>query len=764
MIQWEARAVFALALFLTAHSPVMAQLPGDWPMFISSGNRSSPKQGIDLIDDMNAMHKVWELEKHLGVGKGLYPGPLRNARAMGIEPFYAGASSPIVADGTVYVSYYKPDGMAPAAIEPWRTMDDPKSLLPEWFFSVTADDILLAVDADTGNVKWEKIEKGVGLNRLGHKRAHWCVSPAYAAGRVFSLGTVGVLRAYDAKSSERLWELATSPDLERLKQEHLDSGKLCWSAQEGSSLIVADGVVIVARRWLMGVDATTGRPLWRTRESVQSNYGTPTIFRHEGREYVLANSGLGDLRLIDPKDGCVLWHVDGLGPNQGTLSPSGDLVIANVGSGHGEGKKQPGLYGAFRMSPAGAERLWTFPNTERYRHTWWPDSGARKRIAARDGRAWIMVQRPKETNDQPSPPALVVVVDMATGKILFEKEADGHNRFPYLIEDRLLVFHDNAHSNPVTASYWAAGLNPHVLTPEFAFGFYTITGYQVPIEWPYVDGRLYCRSMKGLICYDLRKPDEDARAQTIRFDLPAALTGRRDEERVTLYLRNGRLTHGAYSGGRYLHDVDVSAARWDGERLDGSLNIDVESNERREAYEIDARRNDEGAIVGTVETGVEAFSEPIALSGNVKAAEHQPNWMPDCTHVFRMEEASCKTDGSRQPLILFVTADIDRLVRVEGFAPRTTKAAPVVDAGGLKVERGRLTGKFAVRYRPDPWSLPLVEEGQSAAAEYDLDCRLVTTGEAGAYTGKYGVAWSKSGRLAGRIAPAKVTGQTALLN
>ena len=116
----------------------------------------------------------------MGMGKGLYPGELGTARDHGIEPFYGGTATPIVADGTVFVTYFKPDGKTPAKREGWRTMSDKNlDLLPKWFFSVTASDILVAVDARTGKIKWEAVERGKGLNRLGHKRGHWGVAPAY---------------------------------------------------------------------------------------------------------------------------------------------------------------------------------------------------------------------------------------------------------------------------------------------------------------------------------------------------------------------------------------------------------------------------------------------------------------------------------------------------------------------------------------------------------------------------------------------------------
>ncbi len=722
----------------------------DWPMFIGNGNRTPTKQGIALIDDLDAIRKVWELDRHMGVAKGLYPGTLRKAREMGIEPFYGGAASPIVADGTVFCTYYKPNGKVPATVEPWRTVSDPKALLPSWFFSISADDILIAVDTGTGRIKWEAVEKGKGLNRLGHKRAHWCVSPAYADGRVFSMGSAGLLYAYDAETGDKLWETQTSAALEALKNEHTDNRKLCWNAKEGSSLVTTDGVVVVSQRSLLGVDMKTGKERWRVEGNIESRHGTPALWHHKGRTYILANSETGDLRLIDPEDGRVIWHVGGLGPSLGTLSPTGDIVIVNIGSKHGDGKYKYGLYSALRLSLKGAETLWTLPDTQRYQHWWKMDSGAFKTVAIQDGRAYIIIRRPKQNGENASPRALLIVVDAEIGRILSEQDP-GNAHSPYIMEDRILIFHDRAHSDPVTASYWTADIKPKQLTSEAAFRHTAITAYEVPIQWPFVNGLLYCRTLKGLLCYDLRKPKSEDNARIMRLSIPGALAGRRKDLQVMLYEQNGHLTHGGLGGGTFLHAVDISGVRWDGKRLKGVLNIDVEGNRKSEAYDVDATITGNGTINGSVRTAVKGFSKAISVSGSVNAVEHQANWMPDCTYVLRLNEAVCNANRTRQYLLLFVTVTDGRLIGVEGFAPRTTKSRPAIDTRQLKLGDGRLTGKVIIRFRPDPWSAPLAEQGDSAAAEYSLNCKLVKTGEAGSYSGSYGVEWSRTGRLEGKI-------------
>ncbi len=739
---------FFTAILFFAFVCVLDADESDWPMFIGNGSRTPPKQGAQLVDDLDSMRVAWELDHHMGVGKGLYPGTLKTARAMGIEPFYGGTASPIVADDTVFCTYYKPDGKVRAAVEAWRTVDDPKSLLPPWFFSVTADDIVLAVDARSGKVKWKAVERGKGLNRLGHKRSHWCVSPASANGRVFSMGTAGLLYAYDGKTGKKLWETLAMPELEAMRREVVDKKKLIWNTGEGSSLVVADGVVVVSRRSLTGFDAKTGGQRWYLKGHIESPFGTPTIWRHKGREYLLANTGAGELRLIDPQDGRVLWTVDGLGPLLGTLSVTGDVVIVNVGGKQGQGKSQAGLFGAYRLALEGPKKLWTLRDEPRYRHEWHLDAGPSKKVAIQDGRAYIALYHPKGDDGQ-RPPCSLIVVDIDTGKILSEQEC-GRGSQPYTFENRILLFHDRHHSDPVTASFWTADITPRKLTGDVAFPHVAITAYEVPIQWPYVDGLLYCRTLKGLICYDLRIPPAAANARELHLQIPATLTGRRESMNVLLYEYEGRFTHGGYRDAPMLHAVAVSAARWDGKQLGGTLHVDLEGNHRLEAYMVDATLAD-AVLEGTVSTTVAGLSKPLPVSGRVTAAEHQPAWMPDCTHVLWLEEAVCNADRSRQPMFLFVTAADGRLVRVEGFATRTTQARPMVDARELQVAGNRLTGRIVVRFRPDAWSAPLAKSGQSAAAEYYFDCRLVKTGEAGSFTGTYGVAWSQATRLQGKI-------------
>ena len=492
-----------------------------WPSFVGpDASRTPAPTGLKLVDDLQHIKPAWVLKRHMGVGKGLYPRQLQAARAMGIEPFYGGTASPIVAEGLVFLSYYKPDGKHPADRKGWRTMAEPDklALLPDWFYSVTADDITIAVDLKTGALRWEAVEAGKGLNRLAHKRDHVSLTPAYANGRVFVHGSLGRVYAYEATTGKRLWETPPSPFLQKVRDDHIAARKLCWQNNQESGLQVAGDVVIVSNGSLTAYDQKTGQLRWQTaaKTSVQSNTGTPLVWRHRGRDYLLARDSVSTARLIDPADGQVLWTLPALGPELGTPAIVDDVLIVNGTSEHaviaegGMRSGKPGwvLHAGYQLSLEGARKLWSLPDTHDYWHAWTADKGARFRITGREGVAFLVVNRAKESQAKHGGPDYCLLrLDIKTGRVLEKQDISKLDISQlYWLEDRLLTINDDAHSNPVDVSWWDAGgpklrpLNERINLPH-----YTITGYIVNIQYPYIDGLLICRSMEGLHCYDLRK-------------------------------------------------------------------------------------------------------------------------------------------------------------------------------------------------------------------------------------------------------------------
>lgn len=739
-----------LAALLTAASvePAAAQQhAGDdaWPMYIECGDRTPPKKGLELVDDLNAIRQAWKFKRHMSVGKGLYPGMVGKARKLGLKPFQGGASSPVIADGKVFVSYYKPNGKAPAKVEGWRTMGSSEKLmmLPDWFFSVTADDILVCLDAETGKLLWERVEKGKGLNRLSHKRSHWGVSPACHEGTVFHLGSMGILYATRIKDGKELWETHTDPHLEKIRKEHIDSEKLCWDSADRSSLIVAEGVVIVPRGRLHAYGLKDGKHRWSTRENVISGYATPTLWRHKGRTYVLANTGEGTIRLIDPKDGSIIWTWDKLGPFLGTMSVTGDLVILNGGTKKGE--EDNGLFAMYRLGLDGPRQLWQLPDRPEYRHNWPKDSGPRQKVCIRDGLAYIPLWPHKLPKGFPS--QRLIVADAETGKIHTETpyRCARSGARPLLLEDKLLMVHDDAHSDPIRASWWTAGRDPKQLTGDSAFPHVAITAYTTPIVQPYRNGRLYFRSLDGLVCYDFRKPTK-GEAPSLHLTIPSELTGPRGDLHVSLYTEKGSITRGGVRGGDFLHDVDVSKIEWDGQTLRGKLGIDLPRTRKAEWYSVDARVLDSGKITGTVTLHEKGLPEPIEVKGDVHTMKHQPAWQPSCEYVLLLDGASINVKENRKRLLLFVP-------KMDAWADQTTKTRPVVYPRKLNIKDGKISGTIDVRYRADKWTTPLVGEGATTAATYTFEATLKKgdNRNVGTYKGTYGVEWSRTMDLTGRL-------------
>jgi outer membrane protein assembly factor BamB len=489
------------------------------------GHFAPHRYGHDLVGDLRDARLAWVSEEDdIGVGKGPYG--LKRFLAAGVKAHPGGRGSPIVAEGSVFVASFRPVG-PPYATDTIRTLgtrdENAEAVWDVW--AIEAHDVLVAIDARSGRTRWKAVETRKGVRVPGLKRGGWGVSPAYHAGRVFSLGTTGRLYAYDARTGKKRWEIAlgeTHAMAEQAKAEALKQGRFAKLGGWLSSLAVADGVVVVPTfatkpRGLVGVDPSEGRILWQ-RSKVLSEFSTPAVVRTGGRESLLVNSGRGDLRLIDPRSGEVRWTVDGLGPYLGPLSPSDTHVVVNTrrAGADNRDKSVDGRWGAYRFTAEGAERAWQLPDERRYDFGWHLDAGPRRKVVVRDGIVYIGHRSPKVDGQRDQ--ALLVIRE-ATGEILQEieplpdtPEQEGFN--PLLpMEDRLMTFYDVAHGRSrfgatlfaVSGSGTLSRLSHGWMVPHTA-----TTGYEVPIEVPYVDGRLYFRTEEGtIVCYDVRqKADE----------------------------------------------------------------------------------------------------------------------------------------------------------------------------------------------------------------------------------------------------------------
>ena len=161
---------------------------------------------------------------------------------------------------------------------------------------------VLALDEKSGQTLWQK---GIVVPQV--ERTHQLGSPATATPacdgeRVYVFfGSYGLL-AFDLDGN-KLWEFKAGP----FQDEY----------GAGSSPILFDGKVILNQdhdvdSFLMAIDATTGKPLWRTpRPDAVRSYSTPAVWSQNGRPELLVAGAL-ELAGYDPENGKKLWWVNGL--------------------------------------------------------------------------------------------------------------------------------------------------------------------------------------------------------------------------------------------------------------------------------------------------------------------------------------------------------------------------------------------------------------------------------------------------------------------
>ncbi len=536
----------ALPLLLVSAALAVAAEPEPWPQANGPFGNFNPRQyGHALVDDLKDARVAWtSADAWLGFCKGSSSGYVRHLADSSTHP--GTGSGLIVAEGKVFASSFRPRG----AVWPEHHPGIGGSFKSgQWSAEQTAaiqrnsaydaDDLTVALDLQTGKTLWSAVEESRGVNRYSGKRLHFMATPAYHAGRVFSLGTMGVLFCYDAATGKKLWEDATGSlarEMPAVKEKLLrDRKEMAGGGGMGVSLVVADGVLVVpefdlkgARDiGLRGVDVASGRTLW-VLPAATCRYATPAVWTHQGRQFLLCATvgqpnkfDTGTLRLLDPKTGKVLWTVTGLAPTYYSLSPSATHVCVNVPSAVPNSKKSKteepwGLVAAFRLTHEKAERAWTMPDQPPFWFENHMDICAMRRVVVRDGRVYFFSQGHTLAPEQAS--FFFHILREDTGAVLYSsKEKDfahasvanpGNSILGqfWLVEDRLLNMPDGAHSDRSTMQ-WVTTDPQEVrrLGTRWKPPHENTTAYEVFIELPYVDGRFLMRSGDGRVrCYDLR--------------------------------------------------------------------------------------------------------------------------------------------------------------------------------------------------------------------------------------------------------------------
>ena len=447
----------------------------------------------------------------------------------------SGAASPVLADGRIYLSYYVPSPVLPEPrqqrfsqghrpfaaaqqflIENARERDGvtltsdkiPFHALEKIWEAV--DDIVLCLDAATGQTLWKAVMPARGYNLQHHKEGPFNMSPAVADGRVFAIGMGGHLDAFDAVDGRHLWTRRIGGE-----RTHLSA-----------SVVAVPGAVIAPQGGVWrGYDPATGEERWASQ--VRTSNASVAIWEHAGGHYLLSGTGSNlvwagqdeHLVCLDVIDGRELWRAPlplsgeqmmaallstGRGSGPGGITVHGDVAVAYLaettaarrGDQQGRGERREVLRRhavAWRLGLTGPELLWRVDDVA---------SNGRHVPVVMHGRYAVLGIAGTG----------IQVHDLLSGTLVAEVQGPAPGNGGYLqgIEDLLLVRVDGTHGHPDFHFYRidAAGAIT-LLTSDSSWrpplGGGT-SSYHHPLHYPLGDGRLFLRMHDGIYAIDVRRP------------------------------------------------------------------------------------------------------------------------------------------------------------------------------------------------------------------------------------------------------------------
>jgi outer membrane protein assembly factor BamB len=483
---------------------------GQWPSYLGPNGNFSESSGVELLDDLTKARLLWTSdEKRIGHGKAVsWYG--RNDSMYGDLP-PGGTASLIVAGGLVIASYQVPSGdVWDAMVEKLHKDQGRRFQKHKWLIS--ADDVVLAVDAATGKTRWKRVFAGKGMNHGGGKRMRWGPTPTAADGRAFVIGSTGRLYALDLAGGKLLWEGNIGPmqeQLGKIKAQNLSHRR----SRQGHLLsgpLVIDGVLAVpAGSDLLGVDPGSGKMLWQLKGAL-SGFNMPCPARVKGQPRIACVNRTGQLRLVRPKTGEVLWTV-ALRCEHLTQPVATDehLLVFEPNPAYSGGRKAQvnryGVLAAYRLDESRPRRAWALPG--RYIHELHLDGGPSCRVIPRDGLVYYL-----NWTCHPRRERRFLILREKDGSVLADHKVE-HDQF-YLWGSRLVLVRDNQHESLRPAVYQAASPDPAKFAllgrpwkpRAFAAGRIGTCGYELPMYDAFADGLMFCRTGNGdILCWDLRK-------------------------------------------------------------------------------------------------------------------------------------------------------------------------------------------------------------------------------------------------------------------
>jgi outer membrane protein assembly factor BamB len=208
-----------------------------------------------------------------------------------------------------------------------------------------------AIDKRTGKSLWERIAfEGPPRNKRHLKSTYASASPA-TDGRVVVawFGSQGVF-AYDMNGNQ-LWSI----DIGRVDMGAYDIPSYEWGP--ASSPVIWNGMVFLqvdtqADSFLLALDASTGKTIWKTDRQELPSWGAPTVVSTSAGDELVTNAS-NYIRGYDPRSGKELWKLGGSSKITAPTPFGADGLIV-IASGRGPERPifavRPGARGDLTLS------------------------------------------------------------------------------------------------------------------------------------------------------------------------------------------------------------------------------------------------------------------------------------------------------------------------------------------------------------------------------------------------------------------------------
>jgi outer membrane protein assembly factor BamB len=218
-----------------------------------------------------------------------------NLNVLWRKPVGEGHSSPVVADGRVFIHAKITD---------------------------KNEEEIVAFDAENGKEAWRmRYERAAFTSLYGNgPRA----TPAVVQDQLYAFGITGVLTCLDAKTGDKRWQVDT---LQKFKARNLFFGMACSPLVVGERVLVnvgGQGHSIVA------FDRGSGEVAWKSMDDLAS-YSSPIVFGKNDKRQVVFLTG-ANVASLNPRDGSVYWRFplkDRLLESSTTPIRAGDLLLAS---------------------------------------------------------------------------------------------------------------------------------------------------------------------------------------------------------------------------------------------------------------------------------------------------------------------------------------------------------------------------------------------------------------------------------------------------